>query len=297
MKKISKKKLKKISMNYQKPVELDKVEIYDFGKTGMHFANINLTRSQLKLLRLKDCTVNNCKFTQSIISEDSYLRHARFENVDFTGTLFRDTNLEKAEFLNCDLKYVRFENCLLNSDSIIKNSLPKESNLKLGVLNQLYKNEISNGNTEKADEILYLIRETERKETWDILTSKDQYFANKRENKIGMYCCKFIKESFDKYIWGYGLHTGKILMTMLLVMVMFSIIYFFFCFSSIQDIGIRIIESLLMSANAFLMGNLNVGEDKIKENILIQIIVLLQNGIGILYFALITSAMYRRIAR
>ncbi|RHU90259.1 hypothetical protein DXC08_15105 [Clostridium sp. OM07-9AC] len=70
----------------------------------------------------------------------------------------------------------------MNCNSIIKNSLPVESNLKLGVLNQLYKNEISNGNTEKADEILYLIRDAERKESWDILTSSEEYLG--KQGKI-----------------------------------------------------------------------------------------------------------------
>ena len=297
MKKISKKRLKKVSKDYRKTIELDKVEISDFGKPGMHFSNVILTRSHLKLLRLKDCTVSNCGFTQSVISDDSYLRHAKFENVDFTGTLFRDTNLEKAEFLNCDLRYVRFENCLLNSDSIIKNSLPKESNLKLGVLNQLYKNEISNGNAEKADEILYLVRETERKESWDTLTSNEKYFKKKRQNKVEKYLCKYLKASFEKYVWGYGLRVEKIIETMLIVIVLFAIIYFYSAFSSVQDIGMRIKDSFFMSANSFLMGNLNIGNAEMKESEFIQIVVLLQNCIGILYFALITSAMYRRIAR
>lgn len=297
MKKVSKKVLKRLPKDFQKSIELDKVEICDYGKMGMKFTNIIMTRSHLRLLRLKDCIVSNCKITQSVISDDSYLRHAKFENVDFTGTIFRDTNLEKAEFLNCDLRYVRFENCLLNSDSIIKNSLPQESNLKLGLLNQLYKNEISNGNSEKADKILYLIRETERKESWDILTSKNSYFREKRQNKVRKYLLKYLRDSFDKYIWGYGLNLGNIIKTMFIVMTLFAIVYFFFAFSGVQDVVVRIKESILMSANAFLMGNLKVGEEEIEKSVLIQSIVLLQNSVGILYIALITSAMYRRIAR
>ena len=297
MKKISKKRLKKLSKSQNKTIKLDKIEIYDFGKMNMNFSNIQLTRSHLKLLRLKDCTVRNCSFTQSIISDDSYLRHAKFVNVDFTGTLFRDTNLEKAEFLNCNMKYVRFENCLLNCNSIIKNSLPVESNLKLGVLNQLYKNEISNGNTEKADEILYLIRDAERKESWDILTSSEEYFRETRKNNVLKYFGKYLIASWDKYIWGYGLRVKQILVTMIIVVVLFAVIYFLFLFSSDQAFITRIENSFLTSVNAILIGNLDIDKVKMEKENLFQAVVLVQNGIGILYFALITSAVYRRIAR
>lgn len=297
MRKISKKKIKKFYKNSQISINLDKIEIYDFGKPGMSFSNIILTRSRLNMLRLKDCKVRDCKFTQSIIGDDSYLRHARFENVDFTGTLFRNTNLEKAEFVNCNLNYVKFENCLLNCDSIIKNSLPEESNLKLGILNQLYKNEISNGNVEKSDEILYLIRETEKDYIHDILLAKNEYFAEKRKHNIHNYIFKYIKVLLDKRIWGYGLNVGKILKTMIIIIIIFAVMYFQLTFVEIKEILPRLKNSVFMSINAFVMGSLNVGEPEIKCCVVAQIAVLLENCIGVLYLALITSAMYRRIAR
>ena len=43
MRKISKKKIKKFYKNSQISINLDKIEIYDFGKPGMSFSNIILT--------------------------------------------------------------------------------------------------------------------------------------------------------------------------------------------------------------------------------------------------------------
>ena len=45
---------------------------------------------------------------------------ALFKKVYFTGTIFRNCNLEKAQFIDCDLRYVKFENCILNCESIIE---------------------------------------------------------------------------------------------------------------------------------------------------------------------------------
>lgn len=295
VKKISTKKLKKIHAK-NKVIKLDMVEINDFGRPGMKFSNIHFTRSHFKLLRLKDCEINNSSFTQSIISDESYLRHAHFENVDFTGTLFKDTNLEKADFLDCNMDYVRFENCLLNTDSIIKNSLPKKSNLRLGLLNQLYKNELlSNGNSGKTDKLLYLIRETERNEIKDILFSPDEYFKKERKNNILRYLTKYLELSFEKYVCGYGLHIRKIIVTMLFALLAFALLYYILAFPSSHCIPTKIKDSLFMSANSFLMGSLDTDNQEI--NIITKIIVLIQNGVGILYFALFTSAVYRRIAR
>ncbi|RHU99314.1 hypothetical protein DXB96_15260 [Clostridium sp. OM07-10AC] len=169
--------------------------------------------------------------------------------------------------------------------------------MKLGVLNQLYKNEISNGNTEKADEILYLIRDAERKESWDILTSSEEYLGKQGKINVLKYFGKYLIASWDKYIWGYGLRVKQILVTMIIVVVLFALIYFLFLFSSDQAFITKIENSLLTSVNAILIGNLDIDKVKMEKENLFQAVVLVQNGIGILYFALITSAVYRRIAR
>ena len=301
MKKLKEKKIKKFLENQQDPISLDEVEIYGFGGPEIKFENITITKGKFGLLRLKDCVVRNCKITQSVISEQSYLRHAKFENVDFTGTTFIDSNLEKASFdSNCKLQYVKFDNCLVDSDNIIKNCLPQESNLRLGLLYQLYKNESSNGNIKKADEILYLIRETEKIEKRNTLFDKGDYFKNKRKKmSFGDKAKCFgslLKDCIEKIIWGYGLNVLHIGVTMLAIILIFSAIYCVLGYSS-QDNTICVLKALAMSINAFMIGGLSIGEDVIAGSILIKAIILLQNGIGILYFSLFTSAMYRRIAR
>ncbi|RHU90258.1 hypothetical protein DXC08_15100 [Clostridium sp. OM07-9AC] len=84
---------------------------------------------------------------------------------------------------------------------------------------------------------------------------------------------------------------------MIIVVVLFALIYFLFLFSSDQAFITKIENSLLTSVNAILIGNLDIDKVKMEKENLFQAVVLVQNGIGILYFALITSAVYRRIAR
>lgn len=96
----------------------------------------------------------------SYICDNSYLRHTKFEKVDFTGTIFENVNLEKAIFENCILNYVRFENCVIDYKAILK-SKPEKPNLCINLMKSLYKNELQQGNMRNADEIQLLLKKQE----------------------------------------------------------------------------------------------------------------------------------------
>ena len=128
-----------------------------------------------------------------------------------------------------------------------------------------------------------MIRDAERKESWDILTSSEEYFRETRKNNVLKYFGKYLIASWDKYIWGYGLRVKQILVTMIIVVVLFALIYFLFLFSSDQAFITKIENSLLTSVNAILIGNLDIDKVKMEKENLFQAVVLVQNGIGILY--------------
>ena len=289
-----KKRLNKIIKHQYENIGL---ESKGFGHPGMAFENLIFRQCRFSTLRMKDCLVTNCQITQCIIDEDSYLRHAVFKNVDFTGTIFRNCNLEKAKFIECNLRYVKFENCLLNVDNIMETSLPHESNHRLEIYRQLYVNELGQGRTDYANRLLYLVREGERDLSLDILQGKTDYFKNERNGKVTIYLVKYISSSIGKMLWGYGLNIRRICFTMLLWVTVFSILHFCFSFSNEQLLIVKCKNSILLSFNSLLIGGIDILDENYKKSLLIQVVILIQNLIGVVYFAVLTSAIYRKVAR
>jgi len=289
-----KKRLNKIIKPQYKNLGLESV---GFGHSGMSFENLIFRQCRFSTLRMKDCLVTNCQITQCIIDEDSYLRHAVFKNVDFTGTIFRNCNLEKAKFIECNLRYVKFENCLLKVDNIMETSLPRESNHRLEIYRQLYVNELGQGRTDYANRLLYLVREGERDLSLDILQGKTDYYKNERNGKVTLYLVKYISSSIGKILWGYGLNIRRICFTMLLWVTVFSILYFGLSFSNEQLLFERCKNSTLLSFNSLLIGGIDILGENYKKSLFIQVVILIQNLIGVVYFAVLTSAIYRKVAR
>lgn len=291
-----KKKKKKSDKGFDSEKEYIGISVDGFGHTDMTFRGLIFRQCRFSTLRLKNCKLEYCQITQSIIDEDSYLRRAVFKKVDFTGTIFRNCNLEKAQFIDCDLRYAKFENCILNCESIIEHSMPRETNLKLALCRQLYSNELGQGRTDNANNLLHMLRETEREMYWDVLQGKNDYFKSQRKGHFWQYLYKYIGCTVDKYIWGYGLNIGRIGLTMLMWVALFAICYLYSIdWGEMEQIE-KIVSSILFSFNSMLMGDVQAF-DLEKMNLLSNIIVLVQNFVGMIYFALLTSAVYRRVVR
>lgn len=293
-KKKKERKFRKKQDNLQK--EYLGISISEYGHTDMVFYDMIFRQCRFSTLRLKNCKVEDCQITQCIIDEDSYLRHALFRNVDFTGTIFRNCNLEKAQFIDCNLDYVKFENCILNCESIIMQSMPKETNLKLALCRQLYNNELGQGRIDVANNLLKMVRENERAMYWDILCAKSEYFRKQRKGQIRKYICKYVGCTVDKYVWGYGLSIGRIGLSILICIIVFALTYSYSIAWGETDLFEKLTSSILFSINSILMGGMEIIAEQ-KLNLLTKIIVLLQNTVGMIYLALLTSALYRKVAR
>ncbi|RLG15219.1 hypothetical protein DRN69_03385 [Candidatus Pacearchaeota archaeon] len=148
-------------------IQKDPVSIFDFPKQGEHllFADEDTYNLEIKDIVLKRCLfrrvgikhlkAQSCDF-HGCIFEDCYFREGDFTNIDFTGSIFRDCNLSKAKFKACSFRYVRFNNCLINTKEIMSN-LPREPNLRSQLLLSLKKNSIEMGLNEEAD--LFLVEQ------------------------------------------------------------------------------------------------------------------------------------------
>lgn len=272
--------------------------IEDFGHTGMVISNKTFQQCKFSLLRLKDCEVKECSITQCIIDGDSYLRHACFDKVDFTGTIFRNCNLEKASFKNCKLYYVKFENCMLDISSITQDdNLPSEVNLRLALYKSLYNNEVQRGNTDIADALLVKVMKEETKLYKSILFEKTDYFRTQRKGKTLKYIGKYFASIMQSIFFGYGFSIRKSILRMFAVILLYAGIYFLLGNNNDQTISKKIIFNIMFSIKSFILGSADLGIKYMRDNIALNICILTENILGLIYFAFFTSTFYRRISR
>lgn len=286
-----------------------KIEIFneDFGNIHFKdFTNDNkLKKYEISYLALGNSLIENCTFEQSYGYElgmkeaelrntqilqckiDScYLRHAKLNDCKFIGTKIINSNMEKTEISCCDFSYTQFENSILNIDELLRNS-PKAPNLKLFFLKQLYRNELQMGNSDQYDKLLFLIRETEKEISKKLWMNKDPYFKNISKKKhIAFF--HWILYLISGKLFGYGLIFYRILLSYIVWIIFFASIYFF-------SFRIPWGNSLEYSIQNAILSNIsisNIGTDSV-----IRFVSYIQNFLGVIYTAVLTSAFYRRIAR
>lgn len=282
-----------------------RVEVSNKDFSDMHFKNSKIKQYDISYLSLrnsliegwtfeqclgyelgmKEAVLRETQFLQTKI-ENCYMRHASFDRCKFTGSKITSSNLEKAQFEQCDLSYVQFENCILNVENLLKNS-PEKINLRLFFYKQLYKNELQMGNSEQYDKLLYLIRETEKEINKKIWTNTDTYFKASSSERMTCFV-SWIMCWISKILFGYGLKFQIILLSYTGLMFLFSIMYHIL-------FKIPWIESFEYSIQNSLLSNISI--TNFDTNLNIRIISYSQNFIGIIYVAVLTSAFYRRVAR
>ena len=277
------------SKKYFKEKEITKNYGDNFIKEIQH---ISISKTTLSHLTLKECKISHSKITQSNICDNSYLRHAKFECVDFTGTIFENVNLEKATFKNCKLNYVRFENCIINYKAILE-SKPDVPNLSMLLLKSLYKNELQQGNLREADELRLLYKKEERELYLCFLGlrkgtnfNKDYYTQEiKRKNLSKRKILYSLAASYMDYlIWGHGTKIRNILVSMIFFIFIFAIVYK-------HTLEQSFCTSMFISFTSWFLNNEYAG------NNLTKYIMLLENLFGLISLALFTSALYRKVER
>lgn len=260
--------------------------------------DVQLEKYNFQNLTLKECSIEDSEIKYSYICDKSYLRHTRFKNVDFTGTIFENVNLQKASFENCLLNYVRFENCIIDYENILK-SKPYQPNLALFLIKSLYKNELQQGNTKKADELLLLLKKEERelyksflgwrkeKESNDVLYQNVNYYNEEMERRKLSKKCVFFKlmlSYINDIVWGYGIKVSKIFRFMCCCIFIFAGVY-------LWTLDQSIFEAFFLSANSWILNSAST------DNLIVDFFILIENYLGLVSFALYTSALYRKVEK
>jgi|GEM_PF-1706374 hypothetical protein len=296
---------KQFFMHYPKFKNAKKTIEY-FGNNGIkEISNVKFEKYRFKNLNLKVCKIRNASFKYSYIYDYSYLRHTEFIGVDFTGTVFENVNLEKADFKNCTLDYVRFENCIVDYKNILKNKSEKP-NLSMILIMSLYKNELQQGNIGNADDLFLKYKEQERKLYKYMLASecklydkyifctkykldvKDtQYYNNEMDRRglnISKILYKLIISHLNNCIWGYGINILRIFRFMIINILVFAV---FYCFKLDKNFN----ESIILSAQCWVINN------ETDKNACVNLLMILENLLGLISLAMFTSALYRRIEK
>lgn len=284
---------KQFFMHYPKFKNVKKTIEY-FGCNGIEeISNVEFEKYRFKNLNLKTCKIKNASFKYSYIYDHSYLRHTKFTNVDFTGTIFENVNLEKAVFEKCTLDYVRFENCIIDYKNILDNK-PEKPNLGMILIMSLYKNELQQGNIGNADDLLLKYKAQERKlykymlcSKWKLDDKDMKYYKeemSRRDLDLPKVIYKLSISHLNNCIWGYGIKISRIFLLMIINILFFAVVY---CYKLDKNFC----ESMILSAQCWVINN------EANSDVFINLLMILENFLGLISLAMFTSALYRRIEK
>lgn len=221
----------------------------------------NITNSDFSNHKFTDIngygvTFKHCSFNYSVFDR-AYFRNARFVNCSFIGCLFINSILRGAYFENCNVKYTRFKDTLISSDSIMK-SLPLEPSIRKELLQNLRINARSIGDEYGLKKYIREELKAEREHFRKAIEKKEDYYANKYKglhNWINVRL-KSIQLWLDFHVWGHGEHPVNLFKFVIILLTVFSLIIFFTSnrfsgTSSIQQIFLLLYHSFLTTICTF----------------------------------------------
>lgn len=288
---------KDISSIEQKSV-YEYIEISDGVDDKKELEDVTVKNSILKNLGMNKAKFRNSRFTQTTF-ENCYFRNAEFHGVDLTGAKFINCNLEKTKFRICTLRYVEFSNCKINLDEILGN-LPAESNLKIGLLKQLYMNMSSSADRKVCDKILLLILEEEKQDLKNKFKAKNSYYKDLQTlDRLG-FLCKYVLNSINDFVWGYGIKIGKLIRFAILTIILFGLIIFisdakyFNAVNNNELLKLNLYESIFSSYVNFTSVGMGY---YVPANVIAKILFGIENAFGLIFIGCLVAALYRRISK
>lgn len=181
-----------------------------------HFKDVN-ARSAI----FADCVFSYCTF------ERVYFRDARFKACRFVGARFIDCNFRGAMLNSCHLDYATFRGTLLEPKEFLAN-LPPYPNVQVELLRSLRMN--AHGLGDVAAVNLFVREELHaEREHWRKARHKaDAYYSEKYGaplQRVLVYYRSFVTW-LDWFLWGHGEHPWKLVRTLALLLLLFSVVVF-----------------------------------------------------------------------
>jgi len=257
----------------------------------------NLPLCQFERVGLKAAVIRGSNLTQCLFV-DVYLRLANFTEVDFTGTTFRNCNLERATFRRCNLRYCRFEHTAVDPHEIEEN-LPSEPNLRRDLARNLRKNFELQGDRKSADIFLTHEINAEEMELWARFVARTDYYRNKynaleRVAAVG----KLAGLKISGLVWGYGYRIGRLVLSYIIITSVLALIGYFlrlqFADVELMSRGLSFWESMYQ-AFAETLGSMTT--PFVPMSVGARVLQVTERFTGTVLLALLAAAAYRRIAR
>lgn len=280
---------------------LEKVELSDQEEDNCSMSNVSIFKGKLFNLGMKHAQFSSCNIKQTYI-EKSYFRYAIFVNVDFTGTKFIECDFEKAKFNSCNLRYVTFEKCKLNIEEVL-GCLPTEPNLKVALLKELRKNQLSLAENKSSDELLIMIQEAEKELLRERVKSRTSYYRE-RENIISrtIALVNYTLLIINDFIWGYGVRLAKLFRTGLLAILFFGFLIYTTTgkeYIVITEYGNKMIRlNVWQSLYASYTNFTTIGYGRYTPTgVISNFIFVIENFVGLIFIGFLVAGVYRRISK
>lgn len=259
-----------------------------FDENGREISCKGKTVTHSKFIRIgiRKANISDCRFRQCI-GVDVYARNTVFKKVDFTGSIFIGCDFSYAKFDNCIFEHCKFYNCFLPGKEIEKCLPTKKWNLRKELANNLKVNFNSIGRKELADYFLEIEIRAKLREKWNIVWSTEEHYKKyhffARLKKLGEY----ILGNVLFYTTGYGIKWRYVL---------FSYIGILFCLVMVfgdgkGNFGENCLEGFAQSLGVSFSPSIKVFSSCEKW------FVLLCRSIGMIYLAILTATLYRKIAK
>lgn len=266
------------------------------GKTAV--SQLKITDSQFdhvgfKYASIADSTFERCEFRRVD------LRNADLSRVSFIGCRFHDCNLGYTQFAGCTLWYVEFTNCDLNYDGIVK-VLPAEHNLRRRLLRSMRTNAGHTGDAGRANELLLLELEAERRDLFDRFVHPSKYYSERYRDADRLFAFGWwIGHWLQLLVWGYGLRLRNLATTALLVLISFALLINltgcpYAVIGAAVPRALTIGEAFYLSASNVM--NASYGEI-VPAATSSRVVCLSESMVGIVLWGFFVAAIYRRLAK
>lgn len=260
--------------------------------------NVNLERCLLVRLGMKSKRIYNSIFLHCIF-KNCYFKNAQFNNVNFTGSYFKECNFTKTTFKACCFWYAQFSRCHINYDEILQ-SIPSESNIAIQLLQSLRQNAIEMGEKKVANKILTKEIEIQKRELMNHFLTPTDYYKKKYNTfervRDGL---KFLGYSLSGFVWGYGLKLKNLLLSAIVTIFSFSLLFIFwgsFALNNNCEIVIKLnfVKAFYLSTITFT--TLGYG-DFIPISPVTYFLCALESFIGVIFLGFLAATVYRKFSK
>lgn len=281
----------------------------DIGADKVHQEGIILANQRIdskwksENYKINNSTFAKMGFLQSNFSNDDlrfnvyidcYFKRTRFENVNFTGSIFINCNFDEAVFMNCTFDYCRFEDCFIRYDDLVE-SLSNRPNIRWELCKNLSLQCLELGYEDEYRKYFFAEKEASEQYYWKKFWHKgtEVYYKkyNGRDRISGLW--NYLLSRANKLLWGYGERLTRLIWNIVITLIVFSVCYYI----GIDMVGDNISMTWGIASYMSLSNFFTVTCDYSPNSIFYKTLSVAEGGVGIILMGFFVAALFRYINR